>query len=345
MDQYKTTPKLEFSGVNNVLSLLFNEKSLMLYVAMAIFLKLIFVYFEVYFPQSKLFATIQKPDIVALINEERQKSGLAPLSVNTKLDQAARLKAQDMVLNDYFAHTSPAGISPWHWFSKSGYDYQLAGENLAIDFNDAQAVIKAWMNSPSHRANILNPNFSEIGVAIESGILNNRETVFCVLSLGKEAKVAVTQAQTQSTPQKPAEQQKPALKQPDNAVNPKEDQAKPAIDQKSLPILEKLPNDENIQKLVLTLIDKTKTIQTTVENIKNQEKSQPVQETNFLQPRVLGAFTSKIDEIIKHLYIFFSTFLLMALILNALIRFNAQHLPTFILAILIIILNIGMIYV
>ena len=337
-----------YSATNRVFSLLFHEKALFLYVVMAIFLKLVFVYFEVYFPQSKLFATIEKPDIITLVNAERQKNGLAPLSANAKLDQTAQMKAQDMTLNNYFAHTSPTGISPWFWFQKGGYDYQFAGENLAVDFNDASAVVKAWMDSPSHRANMLNPNFSEVGVAVESGRLDNRETVFCVLSLGAETKVAVTPKQAAPAPTGVVkENQKLQPKQTSNvpAQNSEKNQPEQPARQENLKIVEKLKQNEEIQKLVLTLVDKTKKIQV-AENLKERLGNQPTPEIKiFPRPRVLGAFTSKIDEIIKYLYIYFSTFLLMALALNALIRFNAQHLPTFILAGLLIILNIGMIYV
>lgn len=129
------------------------------------------------FPPNIFFADITKTALVDLVNQARQNSGLQILAENEKLDQAARLKAQDMVQNQYFSHTSPDGISPWHWFSEIGYKYKYAGENLAIGFFDSKEVYDAWLNSPSHKANLLNPNYREIGTAVLSGFGQNNAVV------------------------------------------------------------------------------------------------------------------------------------------------------------------------
>ena len=148
------------------------------------FLKIILVSFVFCFPQNAFFAEINKATLFSLTNQERQSLGLNSLAENQKLKDAAYLKAQDMLRNDYFAHTSPAGISPWYWFGKAGYDYKYAGENLAIDFLDSGELYRAWDNSPSHRENIINSNYSDIGIAVVTGDFEGKETTVVVQLFG-----------------------------------------------------------------------------------------------------------------------------------------------------------------
>ena len=102
--------------------------------------------------------------IVNLTNEERSDESIGSLRRNILLDTAAQLKADDMASNEYFAHYSPEGISPWYWFDQVAYNYVKAGENLAVHFNDSGKVVDAWMDSPTHRANIMNGDYTEIGI-------------------------------------------------------------------------------------------------------------------------------------------------------------------------------------
>jgi len=83
-----------------------------------------------------------------------------------------------MAANSYFAHTSPSGVTPWDWFEKVGYQFSYAGENLAVDFSNSQDVTNAWMNSPEHRSNIMNSNFTQIGMATAQGTLNGQPATF-----------------------------------------------------------------------------------------------------------------------------------------------------------------------
>jgi uncharacterized protein YkwD len=114
-------------------------------------------------------------EIVSNVNIERQKQEKSILTRSKALDKAAMLKAQDMVGNNYFAHTSPTGIDPWHWIGEVDYQYKYAGENLAMDFKTASAVHKAWMDSPTHKENIIAEKYTEIGVAVVSGIVKEGE--------------------------------------------------------------------------------------------------------------------------------------------------------------------------
>ncbi len=132
-------------------------------------------------------AAVSTQAVLNLTNSTRTQSGLAPLTSNSQLAQAAVLKAQDMLAKDYFAHTSPEGLNSWHWFKKVGYNYKTAGENLAIDFVDSNSVFSAWMASPSHRANILDPDFAEIGIAIINGEFSGSNTTVVVQMFGAKA--------------------------------------------------------------------------------------------------------------------------------------------------------------
>ncbi|MFZ5591659.1 MAG: CAP domain-containing protein [Bacillota bacterium] len=117
-------------------------------------------------PVAGLTADEQK--MVDLVNAERAAQGLAPLKVNLELTRVARLKAKDMIDNNYFSHTSPTYGSPFDMMKQFGITYRTAGENLAgaPDVNTAHTNL---MNSPGHRANILNASFKEVGIGILPG--------------------------------------------------------------------------------------------------------------------------------------------------------------------------------
>lgn len=129
-------------------------------------------------------SNINASDLLNYTNTERSKAGLKELKMNSSLSKAASYKAKDMFKYDYWAHVSPSGIEPWHFFGLVGYDYTYAGENLAKNFSDSKAVVKAWMNSPSHRENIMNENYEEVGFATMNGTLNGYETTLVVQFFG-----------------------------------------------------------------------------------------------------------------------------------------------------------------
>lgn len=123
-------------------------------------------------------------DIIALVNNSRTKATLSPLSANAKLTEAAKSKANDMIKNDYFAHTSPKGVEPWYWIKQAGYQYKAAGENLAINYTDAKEQHEAWMKSETHRANIMSARYQEIGVAVVRGKIDGKESIVTVEMFG-----------------------------------------------------------------------------------------------------------------------------------------------------------------
>lgn len=130
-------------------------------------------------------SSITVSQVIAGTNIERQKRGLAPLYENQTLSQAATAKAQNMFEENYWAHFSPSGKDPWGFILKSGYKFSYAGENLARNFYNTDEVVSAWMNSPSHRDNILNPNYQDIGIAVVDGVLNGQKTTLVVQMFGK----------------------------------------------------------------------------------------------------------------------------------------------------------------
>lgn len=137
--------------------------------------------------------------LVQMTNQDRIASGMRPLAVSPTLERAAYLKVQDMVANNYFAHTSPAGVSPWYWFREVGYTFRFAGENLAVNFTESTDVQQAWLNSPAHRANVLNPNFTEMGIATAYGRYKGVNTAYVVELFGTPA-VSQQAAVAPSTP-------------------------------------------------------------------------------------------------------------------------------------------------
>jgi hypothetical protein len=138
-------------------------------------------------PRSKLFGIIEVTALVDETNQQRAAQGFATLQTSPLLQQVAQDKANDMAANSYFAHTSPSGVTPWDWFEKVGYQFSYAGENLAVDFSNSQDVTNAWMNSPEHRSNIMNSNFTQIGMATAQGTLNGQPATFVAEEFGTPA--------------------------------------------------------------------------------------------------------------------------------------------------------------
>jgi uncharacterized protein YkwD len=129
-------------------------------------------------------SSITAKNIIKLVNDARIKEGLKPLEENPELSAAAAQKAEDMIKKDYFSHDSPEGRTPWHWIEKNNYDYEYAGENLAMNFTTAEEEQKAWMKSPTHRKNILSENYQEIGAAIAEGKIDGKNTIVAVQMFG-----------------------------------------------------------------------------------------------------------------------------------------------------------------
>lgn len=139
-----------------------------------------FVQTKVVFKQTDFLASVLPGVLATLTNQDRAKSGIPSLSVDAHLSQAAQMKADDMATKGYFAHVDPEGRQPWYWLQKAGYEYAYAGENLAVNFTDSEDVQEAWMNSPTHHANIVKPQYTRIGIGVAQGTYQGKDTTFVV---------------------------------------------------------------------------------------------------------------------------------------------------------------------
>lgn len=159
---------------------------------------------DAYLIQKGEGAAVITSAIFELTNTDRRLNSAPELALDPVLTKVAQAKANDMAQKGYFAHVSPEGLTPWHWYKQEGYAFTYAGENLAIDFSDSADVERAWMNSPTHRANILHKEFTHIGIGIAVGKYEGRETTFVVQAFGTPAHPQ------EPEPAEPARSQEPA---------------------------------------------------------------------------------------------------------------------------------------
>lgn len=322
---------------NNYLPAVLKSKYLFLYGASLLAVKIAFLSLVLILPSTNFFSTIATQQLVSMINQERQSKNLPALSLSASLNSVAELKVNDMLAKDYFDHTSPSGITPWHWFKQIGYNYVYAGENLAMGFTETNAVFQAWMNSPTHRDNILNLNYSEIGLAVKSGQILNHEDTLAVLVFGKEQSSAVKTQVVQASPTPSAvapAAQKTVIPSPVKTALPN---TEPAISKS--PIVAAAtpsPSPSMANQIELKTIAR--------EEAPISQAVQEVAQTGYA-PRVLGAFVSKSDEIFKSLYLYFTLFLACALLVNIFVKIRIQYWPTVIATTLITLLSAILIFV
>lgn len=119
-------------------------------------------------PQVQQGISVVEQAVLDVTNKERQKAGLSPLQVDTKLMNSARQKSADMAKNRYFSHTSPTYGSPFDQMKANGISYRSAAENIAMGQRTAAEVVQAWMDSPGHRQNILTAEFTHIGIGYDA---------------------------------------------------------------------------------------------------------------------------------------------------------------------------------
>lgn len=170
---------------NNQRAKLLHPSSLVLIIVLFLGLQLTINQLTISYPRILGYASqISPEEIVRLTNEKRATQGAPALQLDSQLSAAAAAKAADMMARDYWAHVSPAGSQPWFFITEAGYSYRYAGENLARDFSDGPAIVQAWMDSPTHRENLLNSNYRDIGIAVVDGKLGDRDTTLVVQFFG-----------------------------------------------------------------------------------------------------------------------------------------------------------------
>lgn len=139
-------------------------------------------------------SNIRPEKIVELTNKERVAEGVGELKIDPFLTKAALSKASDMMARDYWAHAAPDGRQPWNFITEMGYQYRFAGENLARDFSTSEDVLTGWMNSSSHRENLLSPKYQDVGIAVVQGDLGGVKTTLVVQFFGtKMSEAAVVE--------------------------------------------------------------------------------------------------------------------------------------------------------
>lgn len=170
---------------NNHKAKLLHHHSLLTLIGLLVMAQSALSLFTTFHPSILGYASVIPPTkIIELTNQQRVAEGLAPLKENKALSEAAAAKAADMINRDYWAHNAPDGTEPWTFILNAGYSYLHAGENLARDFNNPDAIVEAWMKSSSHRANITSQKYQDIGVAVIDGNLNGVETTLVVQLFG-----------------------------------------------------------------------------------------------------------------------------------------------------------------
>lgn len=202
---------------NNHKPRLLHHSSLLAYIALFLFVQLVFSVTMVAKPEVLGLATnISVGDLLTETNAKRVENGLSPLRLNDQLSQAAAGKASDMFAKNYWAHYAPDGSTPWAFIEGAGYRYKYAGENLARDFSVSPQVVSAWMDSDAHRKNILDSRFQDVGFAVVNGTLEGSETtlvvqMFATPGVGQIAQAPKEEVKPPVVTQTPASQFTPTV--------------------------------------------------------------------------------------------------------------------------------------
>ncbi|HLD50836.1 hypothetical protein A3K34_03165 [candidate division WWE3 bacterium RIFOXYC1_FULL_40_10] len=187
-NQSKAIDKYQFlpHPIENKRATLLSNKAFAVYCILILLIAFLFRILPVFIPGVLGYASdISIRDLLESTNSTRAKSGQKALVLSATLSAAAEKKAHHMFEKSYWAHISPDGVEPWAFILAEGYDYVYAGENLAKNFSQSGDVVSAWYNSPSHRSNLLSPNYDEIGFAVVNGVLDGYETTLVVQMFGR----------------------------------------------------------------------------------------------------------------------------------------------------------------
>ncbi len=301
---------------------------------------------KLYIENKNMTAEVLPAVLVDLTNKDRSSNGEPSLTRNSVLDTAAQLKAQDMANSQYFAHTSPTGVTPWHWFSQVGYYFTYAGENLAIDFNESADVENAWLNSPKHKENIMSTNFTEIGIATAQGYYNGSPTTFVVQMFGTPAFIPTAEAETipivPITPPVVTPKPKPVIKKPTPVPTP-------VVPVEEVAIAPVVKGESAIAEEELKIVTETNDF-IAVKNTAVNEEVIPVPEKPITpvatpkystwQERLVFLIPNYTDRIYK---IFFWV-VIIALMIMTIVEIRRQHLKNITYAILLIVIIFCFIY-
>ncbi len=346
----KITHKLKIHFIpqeeNNHKPLFLKSNFLLFLIVGLVLVKLLFTSFTIILPYTNFFAEVSKSSLLSLINQKRAEAGLNSLSEDPKLNQAAYMKAKDMLEKDYFAHTSPDGKGLAYWLAQVNYSYKYAGENLGADFLSSVELLNAWLASPSHRANVMSPNYQKTGIAILSGDFKGQEMIVIVEMFGGFGPVNTASASTlpktkpSPTPSKTiSSSPKTTPIQNKKQINTSKNQnnAPPAIVKPSIPTPK--PTSKNIQTQkqtsaptpTPTLSEKEKRIleEAIKKNNKPLVRSGVVKGTQIENPSLKSKILSEIvingDKISKYAFSSALTIVLFSLFLAVFVKIKIQH--------------------
>lgn len=307
-----------------------------------------FVYSEVGFMEPK-----PRSQVVELINQEREKQGVGSVTMNEHLNEYARRKAEDMVIRNYFAHVTPDGQMPWDIIDRNKYPYFYVGENLARDFTSVTIAHEALMASPSHKRNILNKKYTDVGIAVVSGTIGGEETRVLVQLFGtqgrqqapvavKEEKEKQEQEQEQEQPLRQEQREVMETEEPEEATSTEE------------PEEEQLDREVVAGREVVTDTDagsSTSILSSENQEVVEKDSSEPPspvlltnkQELNntvrYFQStqnqRVASSFF--FQEWVDYLFYAVLALLLAFLIINIVVKISIQHKPVIIQTLLLLI--------
>jgi hypothetical protein len=278
------------------------------------FLAQVFIVFD----KTKFLASVLPGVLTALTNEDRTNNNLLPLKENELLKKAAEAKAQDMATKGYFAHTSPEGITPWYWLTQAGYRYVYAGENLAVNFFESKDVERAWMNSPTHKANIVRSDFTEIGIGVANGKYQGRDTVFVAQFFGKPLLNTVTPVTTTIKTTTPTTTTKPATTKP-TVPAPVVPKPVPVLTPTPAPT-PSTPTPVQVATVPIEPISTTVLGEETTSALSALSQSTETQGVDMFQKILTSPATS-----INYMYTVIGLFVLLALSLVVFIRSEIQH--------------------
>ena len=322
-------------------------KSLLFYAFLAVGVKVVITAFLfLSYPSPAVLSEITTAGIFRMINVSREADGLEPLSLNPILSEAASTKGADMLARQYFAHDTPDGKRPWEWINREQYDYVVAGENLAMGFITAEAAHQALMQSPTHRKNILNGRYSDIGLAVIEGELNGLHTQLLVQFFGTQrSTLAAATAQQPTAPAPaqptvaPAQPAAPAVTpepepsqtvasvtqpepEPIRAVEPVP-AAEPAILPAVQPSIQPVLPVENLSQIARTLGETVSAANPTPEDVLAEGSSgSPIIVVNSGTRH--KPFAAAVIEYSNIFFVGFLIFLLLSLALNVFIKIHIQ---------------------
>ncbi|MEA3449845.1 MAG: CAP domain-containing protein [Patescibacteria group bacterium] len=316
------------------------------------------------YPQGARTSEVVVNEVLRLVNLDRSSSGAGELKMNFVLNKSALAKANDLVENDYFAHTSLDGKKPWDWIDRKDYAYIYVGENLAMNFTTAQSVHRALMNSPSHKKNILNERYTDVGFAMTQGKIDGKKTNILVQHFSTRASTVPGSVKIVSAPIEEAIST--PVSEPEPSTSETEVLAEAPVEKK---IEEKVPGPVPPLpevEIVKNLINNNKNL-ARVDTSQVEPELKTLGESNekeIIEPEYLAmdaALAQNIKQVsnrgsdnfvpvisaIKYVNYFFLTvaiILAVLLLINIIVRIEIQHKPVIIQTLVLILFIFSLIY-